>query len=577
MSRKATLKKMLSEVDSLMAEEMFDEAVNRIHDFGPSSTWNEEIADRLQTLAEHTPAAEYALGNYWVERSGAEAAEKAVHHYTRAAECDEQDVAAQANFVLALIRFKEDEGRDRAQQSMLRAAELGLPQAQFMAGMEMLRQAEEARDKKLKSRAVSLLSSAAGEGDIPEAKLFVAQRILDGTIKGSRFDPIILLSEAAVQGQDEAVELIMTLGIPEGGGADSHDPMLPYVVRPDGLKRPRLVRDALAAGFDLTQGEAETITAGFYGCPAWARLASIAGDARTPAGKFDEDLSAAELNERRKLLAGVLLHHFEMPPHVADVAIELLQPCSRNGDKPSLRRLEEKANGMMFKIGMNAPEPIAKKVYDDIGMTFDFDNAMRFAFRVQPGSWLPVMEDHFGWDIEEVDYDVAGEGVLVARSPTAEGMLSIYMSRVSHRPGDKGDEHVEKLMRQIDGKSERAALLFNIPIAYMPDRESPFGLLYGGKFRSASGKWSDFVLRPCGPGQGAADAASQQLTFSDEQPDALLEPYGFEDAGRIAEAITRHVRNYDGPQTCMNTGEGKWSLFIPSPLASEMKQFSRGR
>lgn len=454
-----------------------------------------------------------------------------------------------------------------------RASELGEPHAQFTCGADMLDKARRSSDKTMEAKAISLLEAAAGEGDLAEAKVFIADEILSGSIRNSKFDPMMLLSEATVQGNEDALQILMGLNMPASEEAD-YDPMLPYTIKPDGLKRPRLVRDALRDEFDMPQSLAETITAGLYGFPSWARLASLVDDARVPAGKFDEDLSAAEINERLRLLAGVLMHHMEMPSYIADIAVQLLRPTVRSGNKPSLRKLEEEANSRIFTMGTNKPDPIGKHVLDQRGLMMDMENAMRFGFRIKPDVWLDVMEDAFGWSVEDVEHDICGEGVLVAKSTTALGTFDIYMSRVSFRPGDRGDEHVEKLMAKIDGLSKNAVLLFNTPTAHLPESKLPNGMLYGGKIRKDGGTWRDFVLRPSE--DGLADAIGQGINFADEGPSPeLVERYSFADAGRYAMSIAMEVRNDDEDHFPITLGEHGWSVFLSRPVIQQMTKEAR--
>lgn len=574
MSKNGRLKAILAEMDDLVSRGEYDDAVDAAYKLeGAPESWNADVARRLELLSEHVDAAVFSLGNYWLKQNGSAAQSKAKDYYMRASESRDEQVAGAACLALGAIIFGETKDIGQANEYIRRSAELGNAHAQATWGMSLLTKSMETGQRALADEAMHFLEAAIDEGDLTEPKVFVAQCLLDGTIQKSKYDPTMLLSEAAVRGDQEAMETLVALASP-GGGGEHYEEMLPYIVKPDGLKRPKQVRDALMGEFDMPQSIAEVVTSALYGCPSWSRLSSIVNDSRVPSGKFDEDLAAAEFNERRKAQAGVLLNYIEMPSHVADCAVDLLLPTAKAGVKPSLRRLVEKAERMTFKIGMNQPEPLGTRVLDARGMQFDLDNAMRFAHRVQPEPWLGIMTEHLGWTVDEVEYDRSAEGVLVGRAPSSSGTYDIYMSRVSHRPGDQGDEYVEKLMTRIAGVSERAVLLFNVPLAFLKDQKYPEGLLYGGKIKSPSRPWADFLLRPCS--NGLEDALKQNLKFTDAAPRDLLDEFGFDAAGAIALELTQIVKNEeDGDHVPVRMGDHEWSVFVSRDFREAVRRVNR--
>lgn len=565
----------LRQLDKLIANDELDAALEAISTNYLQEGWNDEVITRLEKIATTRPIALLNLAGFWFERNSPEGDQKAHYFYRQASQVEDDEVAGPAWFALGAIELRNGGGPEEIRPYLSRSAEAGFTQAQLTYGQMLLDESVAESNKDKAKRALSFLQRAVDDGDMPEAKVFVAQSILDGSIRGGKYDPMMLLSEAAMQKDEEAMSMLMYLTSPQSNRIPTFDSILPYIVKPESLKRARLVRDAIHQEFDLPASAADEIVAGLFGCPTWARLVNVCGDNRVPPGKFDEDLSAAELNERKKLQAGILLHFFDMPPHVADVAVELLKPSSRSGDKPSLKRLEEKARTMTFKFGMNEPAPIAARAYDERGLKLDIDSALRFGFRVRPEIWLTLLETRFGWRVTPTDYDVSGEGVKVATVTVADGLVDLYMSRVSHRPGDQGDEHVENLLRKIGDQSKRAILLFNMPIAHLPEDESAFGLLYGGKVKTDSTGWYDFVLRPMQE-RGAEDAIGQKLRFKNTPEPEITNTYGFDQAGNAAIGITQSVRNeLDIRYRAITLREGHWQIFVPAEIAASIRTMQR--
>ncbi|MBY3151313.1 sel1 repeat family protein [Rhizobium laguerreae] len=572
----AELKGILAGVDDLILKGDFDAAADRMHDLmdGPKLQHPKETVPRLEKLVEHSALAAFDLASYFTARIGGD--EQALELYRIAADSDDHSIAGPANLAIGMLLFGKGRDSKGANEYMRKAAEMGQPHALFAWGV-VLFEGRPSGPEADPDAAMKFLEEAIDEHDSSDAQLYVAQMIIKRRIKSAKYDPMTLLSQSVAGGNEEAMRVLEDIGAftteDDEDDDQRHEAMLAYVVKPDGAARPKSVRLALERELKLDPVVAGTVTAALYGFPSWKRLLDATAEKRTPIGIFDEQLTAEQINERLKSQASVLLYHVKMPSYLADIAVELLKPTSKSTVPPSLTKMRERARDRIFKIGSNDRQ-LSTSLLEERGIETDTENAMRFAKPLVPDVWLGAMEQHLGWSLAEHDYDAKREAAKVAVAPSSVGKIDVYMSRVSFRPGDVGDTYVEKLMAQLGEKSEKAILLFNIPIVYPRETGVDFGVFYGGKINT-SGVWYDFVMRP---GGGVEDAIAQRLLIEEKAVPGFVETYGFEGAPSLGATLAA-MRASGSPQGKMvpitPRGHG-WALFVPVELALEMrKQFDR--
>lgn len=379
------------------------------------------------------------------------------------------------------------------------------------------------------------------EGESALAMYQLAQHMLSNTVKIRDYHPLELLQRSAFLGHPEAVALVgqMAEAIEALEEAEAVQDMLPYVVVPDGLDRIRLVRDSMVHEFSVGEEEAGSCTAALMGYPTWETMAADATSEAKPKGKFDEDCTAAEFNERERLQTDIFAGRTGASQSAAVTAIKLLRPSSRTV-KPSLRRFDRIMDGNITKAFTPEINEMVTNVLEQMGMPKggDPDQALRTLWPLKVKTWLDVFEDH-GWSMRRRRHDATEDGELVAVSETSDGRLfKVFMSIVAFDPGDLGDEHVEAIMNRIADGCERAILIFNHPRVSTIRGSETRAALYGGRILS-NGTWSDFLLRKA---DGIEDALRQHSRGIDVQSPAATTEFAFEGAielaCRIAAAVT---------------------------------------
>lgn len=420
---------------------------------------------------------------------------------------------------------------------------------------------------------VLLLKGLIKEG-YPQAKVTLARLMLSGTVIEADLDPFQLVTEASAEGDMEAMEMLLELGSISNGLPADVDPMLPYTVIPDGMKRPKLVRDALVHELEIRAVEAEEITAGLYGFSNWSLLANAANDPKKPKGKFDEELEPAERNERNRLLSSVFSFYVDCEEYVSDIAIDLLKPTAKGG-KPSLKRLQERVDNCMVPIGSRTFSAKMDSLTDQFGGRGDFERSLRTARPARADVWLGMMESALGWEFDEMDPDADADGSWIGKTHSDDKRLfDVFISRVSFTPGDRSDEHVFKIQRNIQNTTQNAVLLFSKPLVHLPDPENDFGVLYGGLILN-NGKWNDFVLRPEG---GIDDAIAQNLTIPEEMSEKDVAQFAFEGAGSLGLVMANNIADEDlenGNRWVPFGNINGWTGFMPKETAQMLKSMRR--
>ncbi|WP_210243609.1 hypothetical protein [Mesorhizobium sp. B2-4-3] len=207
-------------------------------------------------------------------------------------------------------------------------------------------------------------------------------RVMLTEIEIDGFDPVALLCEAAEVDNPKAQAILEELEDEIDEDDRLHD-ILPHMVVPDGMKRPKLVRDALTRETGMPAAVAETMTARFHGFLDWGRLKNAAEDPRRPKGPFDEECGALVFDERREIQAEIAVVFGFADEGTAAVAVRLLSPTSRKG-KPSLRRLGERLEGRMFPFGPKELSDRMEGFLSSMGFDGDMD-ALQTLFPIAPG------------------------------------------------------------------------------------------------------------------------------------------------------------------------------------------------
>jgi hypothetical protein len=520
------------------------------------------LAALIDKISEISPKAAYMKAFILTEEQD----EEAERFFRLASECEDGGVSGPANMSLTSIYMER--GRDDLALPYLRkAVEHDVPMARHMLSLAYVW-----GKMGLKidiSEAVHLLEGLIKD-EYSEAKVTLAQLIIAKKAKLPNVDPFQLIAEAAADGVEEAITMLLDLGKGLSEAPGNEEPMLPYVVIPDGMKRPKLVRDALVSEFGMTRDQSEELTAGLYGYSKWSVLTRAATDPKVKKGKFDEDMEPAELNERNQLLTSVLCYYIEIEDYIADIAINLLKPTARNG-RPTLKKLQERVNSCMIPVGSRTISTNMNRLVDQIGVGGDLEKSMRTASPARADVWLEMLSSHLGWKFEEVDAKADADGAWIGRTLTkSRKTFEVFISRALFTPGDQGDDHIFKIRRSIEERADNAILLFSKPLVHLPEPRKDRGVLFGGLIFD-DGKWNEFMLRP---GGGIDDAVDHQLTIEEEMNPNDVSQFIFDGAGSLGQLIASYVNDADprdkNGYIPFGTING-WTNFIPAELAKMMK------
>lgn len=107
---------------------------------------------------------------------------------------------------------------------------------------------------------------------------------------------------------------------------------------------------------------------------------------------------------------------------------------------------------------------------DPQGDTLSMLDAPRRVHPIQPGMWLGLMEEHFGWVFADVDEDAEEDGKQVAVGIGGQ-RVPVIKSAVACIPGDLSDGQVARLRADIGAAHPAGAvLLFDWPTGWLPER-----------------------------------------------------------------------------------------------------------
>jgi len=446
-------------------------------------------------------------------------------------EGDNGQVSLMAAMVLGNILCTRD-SLEEGSAYFRKAAEASFPDAWFAYAEARMHLA--GMDSPEMQKVFSEIFSAHEAGDVT-ATSALGRLMVDHELEADGIDPFLLLDEAAARGDSEAADYLDGTFEEEDEEDEEDDDgtplvppadILPYVVVPDGMKRPRLVRDALVRETGMPQDLAETMTARFHGFAHWRQMKDATEDQDRQKGPFDEDCPAAAFNDRVAVQAEIAAAFGFGDETVGEAVVSLLSPTARSG-KPSLRRLEGKLANRMFDVSDRKLRKGLEHVMEMVGFSgdpSDFSSALRTALPLAASPMLEKLRQ-FGWTIEKVTPAPDRDGSKVAVATSAGGEeVDVYASVVSFAIGDLGDEHVEALQEEIAARKRKAVLLFTRCRVYPVDGRK--GVLQGG--RAFDGlEWWDFALKP---GEGVDGAFNQKGLLSKPVDPSFLERYAYDGA-----------------------------------------------
>jgi hypothetical protein len=212
------------------------------------------------------------------------------------------------------------------------------------------------------------------------------------------------------------------------------------------------------------------------------------------------------------------------------------------------------------------------RLVDQIGVGGDIEKSIRTAHPARPDVWLEMLSSYLGWEFSTVDTNADADGAWIGRTSSKGGKpFEVFISRASFTPGDKGDDHVFKIQKKIEGQAENAILLFNKPLVHLPDPKKDRGVLFGGLIFD-DGKWSEFMLQP---GAGIDGAVARKVTISEEMDPEEISQFIFDGAGSLGQSIANYSNDIDPKDENgyipFGTING-WTNFVPAAAAKLMKR-----
>lgn len=393
-------------------------------------------------------------------------------------------------------------------------------------------------------------------------QFLLAMHMLDHRVAVGDYHPLDLMRDAANGGHPDAGALVERLvdAAEKIASRVKQDAIMPYKITPNGMARSEAVLKAILNEVTVPESAVKEMIAALHGYMSWEALAKAAADTAVSKGKFDEDCSAAEYNERERLQTEIFETRMEVEENVASVSIKLLRPTASTGT-PSLRSLDKIVDRQLFR---GTPEDLMGSVSDllkHIGLPEDAlkEGALRTVWPLQTALWLDTFESH-GWKMRRRRNDATTDGDLVCVTEASDGRLfKVFMSTVSYDPGDRGDEQVEKLMTSIAKEHSAAVLLFNHPrISVVPDSRTR-AAFYGGRIFSG-GVWWDFLLRK---GSGIDDALEQKTVLANGPTKGVLQEFAFDGAVGLAFKISAKVTDQPEDGFGLMGTISKWSSPLP--------------
>jgi hypothetical protein len=253
----------------------------------------------------------------------------------KASRSEDTNIAAMAYFAIGMETIMHGEQPKKAIPAFQKSSELGNLESNIMLAQAYERGVFGQRDHI--NKAFNALADAVDE-DYGPAKIALAEFSFRNGIHDEDYCPPQLLEEAAEDGVDGAVELLMMLE--EGHTQHEELTKLPYRVVPKTLIRPQHIRDAICNELHCSHDGAAGLVAGWHGFDTWEELVIAVADIGVPEGPYDEDCSFEEMSARRQMQIDILDNFSDAPPFVIEAIWELLQPTSRDY-RASLRRLQE--------------------------------------------------------------------------------------------------------------------------------------------------------------------------------------------------------------------------------------------
>ncbi|MBY3433505.1 sel1 repeat family protein [Rhizobium laguerreae] len=565
------LVKLAQEGKSAEFTELAGELIGRL-----DKTQTARVLDMVREHAPRSPEAALYATRLYLSGVMADTEKQSLEGLFSFATSSERDnVRLSAHLGLALVLSQKSDGNGEVKRNLDIAVNGDLPEALFtLARFHEYGVHGYRRDLK---KALGLYIEMYEELDAEFAALEIARLLITKNElypEDYEYDPIELLTGLADDGSSEAMEMLGAIRSATKLNEQGYE--LGETITPDGGKRPKLVRDALKGAFDLSTTHAESLTAGLFGYTSWSRLNNAANDKRTVKGKFDEECSAPEFVKRQNLQRNLLCYRLSLDEYIAEIAIRLLKPTSRLG-KPSLRRLEQEASGKMFPFAsddmMGSVQPFLDQVGIKSSAGLEGMNTVRDMMPVNPAGWLTVLE-HVGFKIRNGRTKPTLSGEVIGEIANASGAIPIYMIGAAYDPGDLSDLLVDKHMKTIARKSDRAFLLFGKP-TFIVAKNDEAGVLYGGRVYH-EGAWSDFVLSP---GVTVDDLIAQRAAFTYPLNEEFITRHTYEGCISHAIAIEASSRG-DDPETVeyhvIKKGSG-WMSLLSGDAASAMQMMSKMR
>ncbi|MCS4089346.1 hypothetical protein [Rhizobium sp. BK176] len=245
----------------------------------------------------------------------------------------DEDVAADAYFALA-GRYSSDEQTVRkAMPALVRAAELGHGEAHiklakgYETGMFNNRISFD--------KAFATLCDGVQELDYGPAKVALADFMFRHELLSDEFNPLQLLHEAAVEGVDNAREMLMAFS----EMAEELQPHLPYVIVPKDMERAILARNAIVNELHVGEDDAADLVARLFGFDCWETMEEMVEGGHGGESDFDEECLPEDMDLRRAIQIEMIADELDVPEDFAEAVWSLLRPTAREG-VPSLRALE---------------------------------------------------------------------------------------------------------------------------------------------------------------------------------------------------------------------------------------------
>lgn len=278
-----------------------------------------------------------------------------------------------------------------------------------------------------------------------------------------------------------------------------------YRFVPADMTRPEMMRLQMTKEMAMDPVSIRQLVSNMHGFDSWRELerAVEAG----PASPMDEDLTAAEVGERRKMAIDRTVEKCDLDRRFVSDMFSHLRPTTAKG-QPSLKNYSD--GPRLFNGPEDSLHEFTKAAASLHGLdpdAEDVEDQVRSSQAVHPSGWVGILED-FGWEIDDVDLSDDGEVIgpdhtYFGSVATRNGDFSMYLVPFLTFPDDNGDELLESIMEEIEDFGE-PALLFQNRVLFAGDDDK--GHLYGGRAWDGE-SWWQFAIAP---GKGPDDVLSQK-------------------------------------------------------------------